>query len=411
MIAWLKKYNIATRLLSILIAILMWFFVVSQLNPDMDSTFRNIDVQITDIEQLTGNGLAIVSGGNATATVKVRGKRDKIALLEADSFKITASVGAITVPGTYNLSYNIEVPDASVVTKKPSQISVVIDHISSKTIPAVINFSGKMQTNYLLDDYSLSPNAIVVKGPQSMLGNIDKAVLSYNVTGLTKSGETTLSYTLVDKEGDAVDMTAFTVDTPAIVLKTDVKLQKTIPLTVNFISDGVFSESIIKWDIQPSGITVIGDPSVVSDLNKINLGTVNLKTIITSRAETLAYSVNLPNGLSAVTPVDSAVLNITTPGYGFKSIVVSSELFEPAEGYKYLFGSGITVDVFGSTKLLENLDAEDFTVKPIRVSESHEGVTGIAALSVTCRYSDATILGVYTVPVTVDSAVTDDPAE
>ena len=61
-----------------------------------------------------------------------------------------------------NLSYTIEVPDASVVTKTPAQISVFIDHISSKTVPADIKFVGKiLDQNKLAEYYSLADLCVV----------------------------------------------------------------------------------------------------------------------------------------------------------------------------------------------------------------------------------------------------------
>ena len=397
--AWLKKYNIFTWMISILISLLIWFFVVSQLNPDMDARFKNIDIQITDIEQLTANGLAIVSGGNETADVKVRGKRDKIALLEADSFKITASVASITVPGTYNLSYTIEVPDASIVTKTPSQISVVIDHISSKTVPADIKFVGNMPSGYILREYTLSPDAIIVKGPQSQLDLIAEAVVNYDLSNRRKSQETTLSYAFYDKSGNALDIDGLTVDTPAIVLSTYVDQVKTVPLKVDAISEGMYAENIVKISTQPQEIEISGDPSVVSAINAINIGTVNLKTMILSRQTDVQFDIVLPDGVYTEYDVHTAEVKIETQAYSYGMVVLSADNFEPIEGYSYLNGAMVAVEVFGQSDVIDKLLDTDFVVKAKSISAGDGVVSATVSLDITCKYDDIAVLGAHTLHV------------
>lgn len=396
---WLKKYNILTWVLSLFIAVLIWFFVVSQLNPDMDARFKSIDVQITDIEQLTANGLAIVSGGNETADVKVRGKRDKIVLLEADSFKISASVASITVPGTYNLSYNIEVPDVSIVAKTPSQISVVIDHISSKTVPASIKFNGKLPDGFVMHDYTLSPDAVIVKGPSSHLDQIDQVVVNFDLSNVRKSQQKTMSYSFLNKQGSVLEVDGITVDTPAILVDTHIMQTKTVPLTVDVISEGMFAENIIGVKVNPQTIQVMGDPDVVGPLNRISVASINLRTAVLSHQQTLDFAFALPDGLMTDDNIDTVSVSLDPDGYDYAKIVIPSDVFEPVEGYSYLTGSGITVEIFGKENVVNKILNTDFIVKPISISDSDSGVTATVSLEVSCKHQDISVIGLYTLPV------------
>ena len=397
--AWLKKYNILTWVLSLFIAVLIWFFVVSQLNPDMDARFKNIDVQITDIEQLTANGLAIVSGGNETADVKVRGKRDKIVLLEADSFKISASVASITVPGTYNLSYNIEVPDVSIVAKTPSQISVVIDHISSKTVPASIKFNGKLPDGFVMHDYTLSPDAVIVKGPSSHLDQIDRVVVNFDLSDVRKSQQKTMSYSFLNKQGSVLEVDGITVDTPAILVDTHIMQTKTVPLTVDVISEGMFAENIIGVKVNPQTIQVMGDPDVIGPLNKISVASINLRTAVLSHQQTLDFAFTLPDGLMTDDNIDTVSVSLDPDGYDYAKIVVPSDVFEPVDGYSYLTGSGITVEIFGKENVVNKVLNTDFIVKPISISDGDSGVTATVSFEVSCKHQDISVIGLYTLPV------------
>ena len=400
MTEWLKNHNILLRIVSLFIAILIWFFVIAQINPDMESRVRGIDVVITDVDHLTANGLAIVDGGNETIDVRIRGKRDKLVLVEADKFNVTASAAQITVPGTYKLDCNavVDVDGVTVISKKPSQITIVVDRVSSKTVQAEIEFTGKMPSQYILENYSLSPDAIVVKGPQSQLEKVKKAIIKYNVDSLNRTVETSLSYILVDSKNAQVDMTELTVDTPAIVLKASVKAVKEVPLKVDLISHGMFSQNIAKCSINPEKITIIGDPEIVKFINSISLGTVNIMSYITSGVENISYDINIPNGVYSEDSPKSAEVSVITPGYSIGEITVSADRIQPVEGYSYLH-SNVTFKVFGRTEALNGLSEDALSVYPTTIQDVNDTEIKVV-LSASVNNPEVVIFGDYSITAT-----------
>jgi len=400
---WMKKNNVILRLSALMIAILLWFYVVSELNPDMDTKIRNIDIQITDVEHLTANGLVIVSGGNETADIKLRGKRDRLNILKADNIKLSASVTSINVPGTYNLSYTVvkDVDDVSVVSKSPAQITVVVDRIATKTIPVIMTFVDQQPEGYMLSNYSLAPDGVVVKGPKSQLEKIHKAIATCSLKDATMPFNTTLSYKLVDANNNEIDMADISVDDPSVLLTADVKRIKSVPFTVKYISDGIFSEDIIKAKLSPSSIMVYGDVEEINRLNSINLGTVNIKNIITSNRNSTTFDVILPNGITAYQEVDKVELSIETPNYSMRRFSVSSENFVPISGYSYADDAEIEVEVFGPTNIISRLTEKDIIVSPSYVTNNDDGVPATAVLQVSTNYTEIVVLGSYSAEISM----------
>lgn len=390
---WLKKHNILLRIVSVFIAILTWFFVIAEINPDMESRVKGIDVIVTDVDHLAANGLAIVDGGNEKIDIRVRGKRDKLILVEADKFTVTASAAQITVPGTYKLNCNtvVDVDGVSVISKNPSQITVVVDRVSSKTVPAEIVFTGKIPDNFKLEDYTLSPDAIVVKGPQTQLEKVSKAVIKYNLSDLSKSIETTLSYSLLDSKDVALDMTELTVDTPAIVFKANVKAVKEVPLKVDLIPDGIFAENVVNCVVKPEKIKIVGDAETLKSINQITLESVNIKKHIVSGGSELILDINVPNGVYAENAPSVAEVRITAPGYIMREIKVSTQNIQPLEGYAYISES-VSVKVFGRTETINDLTQDFFTITPITskdINDTQVEVTLIAEI----KNSEVVVIG------------------
>ena len=397
----LKKTNWLYLVFSFIIAVLLWFFVISELNPVTEVSFRNLDIQIVNSDQLTSNGLVITSGANTTATVKVQGKRDKIALVKAGKFTLTASVASISAPGTYNLNYTIsvDVPDVSVVSENPSQVSITVERVASKTIPIEVNFTGNMPADYFIESFSLSKDAVVLTGAKSAIDSVKTAVLKYDISAVKSSVSTTLEYSLLDEKGKTANAEDISVDIKAVTLNLNVKVQKQLPLRVNFISSEYFSEEMIEYAIEPQEITVSADPETANYYNSIVLGTENLKSFKTSEMESALFDIILPDGLTSDDGIQKAKLTVKTPDHERKKITVASDYFAKSDDYVFNPLSAVKVDVFGPKTIVDVLDARDFNVEIDYVKTDTETGVITAYLKVSCASSDIVIFGTYSVVV------------
>ncbi|MBQ7624847.1 MAG: hypothetical protein IJS65_06210 [Clostridia bacterium] len=399
----LKRINWFYLFLSFVISLLLWFFVISELNPVTEVSFHNLDIQIVNADQLNNNGLMIVNGGNNTATVKVRGNRDKIALVKKGKFTLTASVASITAPGTYNLNYSVsvDVPDISVISENPSQVTVVVDRVASKSLTIDTDITGSLKNDYVLESLKLSNDAVLITGAQTAVDEVAKIKVEYNISDLYESRNVTLPIVLLDENGKELDPDNLAFDIQSVLLSVNIKQRKTVPVKVNFISSENFSEDMLVCTIEPSEITVLGEHSEVDSYNALVLGSVNIKSFITNKLENIEYDIVLPNGLTAETEYQKAKVTITAPDYSRKTVTVPSSYFKPSSEYKFSQSTSVTVDVFGPKDLIQTLDSRDFNIEIAYVKEGSSINKKTAYLDVSCTLSDIVVLGTYTVPVSV----------
>ena len=202
MMDWIKKNDIVSKALSVGCAILLWFYVVSSTDLDMTKTFSNFSVDFIGMDLLTSNNLMVTSGSDSTVTFKITGKADKIADIDADKITVTADLSSISSPGDYNIKYQVYTTSGDVtVSKTTAAIKISVDRKVSKLIPVDLKINGTLPDGFESDDYSLSPDAITVTGPEKLLDTIVSAVAVYDISDIKTSTDTTLSYTLVDSNG------------------------------------------------------------------------------------------------------------------------------------------------------------------------------------------------------------------
>lgn len=135
--------------------------------------------------------------------------------------------------------------------------------------------------------------------------------------------------------------------------------------------------------IVPPTVTVLGDPEILSDLSSLNLGTIDLSTVLSE--DTLDYQIPVPGGI--LLPADSAVAKVYVSFEGLEMTSHEVTEVEIVNVQEQLVANwedpGIVITLRGPKQELDALTAGQVTVK--------------ADLS---QYRDP---GLFTVPVTVST--------
>lgn len=248
---WIRENDAILRVLSLLMAIGLWGYVMSTEDVEKALPYEDIPVRLEGVTTLKESGLVVMSGTNETVSVKASGKSSLVQEVKKDYLNLitaTASVAHITEPGEYKLSYQLVkdsvAEDVTLSDKSPSQITVVIDRMNTASIPVEVELVGEMASGLSLDSVNASPDAIVVRGPETILRQIKKAKVTYDISGVTTTMQTNVTYTLLDGNGEAVTSSYLTPDTPSTMLSLSLRQQGAVPLTVA-LKDSADRKSVV----------------------------------------------------------------------------------------------------------------------------------------------------------------------
>ena len=401
MMDWLRKNDIMLKLLSLACAVLLWLYVISSTNPDMTQTYSRVAVDLLGTESLTANNLVITDGSHSTVSFKVTGKSERIAMVsENGGLTVTADLSNITVPGVYDVKYQVisSISDLTISKITPT-ISIEVDRVVSQSIPVDLQLSGELQDGFVSDNFVLTPDAITVRGPEKLLDTIKSAVAVFDVSTVKTTTETTLAYTLVDENGIEIKNSLITADTPSVRLSYGVRQVGEVPLVLNVNSFGFITSDFVDVSIEPSSIKVSGSPDVVSTLNRIDLGSVNLEQVFDNENFEFDLPVVQPNGIAADTAVTQAHVTITPKELVKTTVEISRDALPQNDLFQY--ESDLTVTVWTTQDNLASVGASSLNVALSYSEDSLEpGLNEIQA-SVTPADSKVVVVGDYSVMVGV----------
>ena len=207
----MKRNKILSLLLAAVISVSLWVYVVTTVTPEDSQWIRNIPVTFANEDGLfSDRNLTLTQGRNATVDLRVYGKRQDLLKLSNSNITITADLADVLGPGEWHLKYTVDMPETvsdnaiSIESRSTYEIDVQVDLLSVKEIPVQAVFQGSVADGYVQDPIELEYDTLEISGPQDQVSQVDHAQVVLERTNLSKTVSDSLTYTLVDADGNEI---------------------------------------------------------------------------------------------------------------------------------------------------------------------------------------------------------------
>lgn len=409
------------RLISFAVALLaafaLWFYVVTVVNSEDSKNLYGIPVTFSGEDVLReDHGLIITDGAETTVNLRLTGKRSTLQKLEVDNVSIVVDVSTIRRASDNNeKSYSIVYPngvsgnDINVVTQTPGTITFKVEQLARKQIEVKCLHDGTVAEGYTTDPMTFDYSEIIVEGPEELVESISYAQAILSRENVDKTIVTSLPFTLIDSEGNAVESDELTTNVTEIEVTLPVLAYKDVPLTVEFLDGGGATAADVVCSISPQTITVSGEPTLLEGINQISLGNINLGDILES-TETRTMPITLPNGVRNISGEETAEVEVRINGLATKVVRATNIVILPSsipEGYEAeTLTQVLQVTVRASSSDIENISADNVRIV---ADLSAAGLTqdGSSFVPVTIfvdGFEKAGIIGDYTILVRLKSS-------
>ena len=329
--------------LSLLVAIALWMYVGNE-NPNEEGPVRNLPVTFSGIEILESRGLMITEGRDQTVTLNITGKRDAYRLLSAETIDITVDVSSVQQPGSHTQAYQVayDLPNSVsanslVITDRyPLNVTYTVARRATRSIPVRGTVVGGVAEGYQAGEFTFMPANIQVSGEESIVNQIDYALVTLERGDMAQTYSGDLPYTFISFTGDELKDIAVTPDVSLVHTTLPIFQLKEVPLTVNLIPGGGITadtvDNYVKCTIEPESIIVSGAAADLEPLKEISLGNVDLAKVLGTN--TLNFTIPLASELTNVSGVSEATVKITVTGLTTATMEVDNiEVINTPAGY------------------------------------------------------------------------------
>lgn len=412
------KSKVLRLLLSLVIALGIWVYVVSVVSPEYEAIIHSIPVELVGVDELANRDLIIVSNKNFTVDLKLLGNRVDLKKLSASNITIQADLSQIKEPGEHTIRYDIIYPsivqsgNIDELEKHPQYITLTVAERGTKQVPVKVKYKGSLPNDYVADRQNpqINHKTVTITGPVEDLERVDHVSILVDLSDQVSTITGIYRPTICDAYGNPlVDVSMLSCDVKEI--QTTIKIQKikTVPIVVEVKDGGGLTEDDVKLTLSIDSIVVSGSETALEDVDQIVVGQIDLSKVMEST--TMDFAITMPAGVGNVTGAASVTVNIELLRQLDVQVFEVMQILkvnEPQNCKITLLTKSIRVQIRGTEEALAYLRQNPNSIVAVvdcsDVSDSHNQNMVLNVTIKIIEESDAGAVGEYTVTVNVSES-------
>lgn len=269
--------NWGMKLLSLLLAILLWNYVVtSNQLITRTKTVTGLTGYVTSQATLSTYGLALpVNPAELINDVSVRVEvpQNYYRQVSQDNVQVTLDLSKVRAAGTQEVELKATSTYGRVTGIYPSSITLNFEPLDSRSVPVNVSITGERSEDTWYNISRTNPSVLTISGAASNVRSISQARVSTDVSGADTSYMRAETYVLLDANGNEIDQSMLNRSSSSITVVADVYPTKDIPVSMEHadLVTGRPAEGYVISEItlQPESITVAANQELLDDISEL----------------------------------------------------------------------------------------------------------------------------------------------
>ena len=320
-------HNWGLKLISLAIAVILWFLVVKIDDPKDTRSFSDIPVTLVNTELLEQENKAyeVLDNTDTLRRVTVEVPKSVLDQLRASDIVAKADVSKLTEINTIVIEYDIQNVDVDVdaadITGSHDVVKLSVEEKSSKWVRVVAGITGEVAEGYIVSSYTADQTLIEISGPKSAVDKVSYVAVDIDVTGATRDVSAYIETQLYDADGNLLNLPSIVKNSDGnyVHMEVEVLATKEVPIEVSTMgepAEGYLATGVVECDTET--VLIAGKTTTLAGVSKITIPAEVLD--ITGRTASLIQTVNIKDYLPS---------NVKLADSNFNGRVTTSIYVEP----------------------------------------------------------------------------------
>lgn len=384
------KKNWKLKLLSLVIAIFLWSYIIYSMNPVVDVRMNDIEIVYENLESIENNGYILNSDLQNSVNVTVAGQRRNLLNLTSQHIRVSANLENLS-EGVHTLQLNYSVPEGIALEDYQPSVNVNVDRVISKEMDVQINRIGNLQENYVLVSNQLTPERISIKGARSIVDSVQNLVVDLDLNNLTNNVTVNREIRAIDETGQEV--TGITLGQEFVNMNVIVEMQKEVEIKPTIVGEVDPELRLESTSLNRTSVFIQGPPDIINGITSIETQEIDISQMTESGQ--IPVNLELQDDVRPVNPeleytLDVQIISKTNKTLSVEANTITVENL-PENKMMTIADSQVEIVIHGFAEDIDQINEEDIrliidgrnrtngthTIKPsvlINGQEPEEGV-------------------------------------
>ena len=166
--------------LATVLATVVWITAANEDNPIVQQVYPQ---PITIEMKLLSKDMIVGRSNIKDVAVLIRAPSQVWSTLSNNQINITADLNGLP-PGSHKvpLKANVDIPSVEILSVSPSEISINLERIITRTIPVIVDIQGEPAVGYIARSPIISAENIIVTGSEKEISKLETIKLTINIS-------------------------------------------------------------------------------------------------------------------------------------------------------------------------------------------------------------------------------------
>lgn len=269
----LFQRNLPAKIFALLVAIVLWFFVMNDQNPSIDGSFT---VPLNVVNAPEGYK---ISRSDDTIKIKVRGPRSLFVSAAASEFKAYVSLDGVE-EGRNSIKVQTVLPQGfELVEASPDVVTVTVEKIVQRQVKVDLIVTGASAQGTTVAKVEQNVSSVTVEGPKSSVDEVARVIGYVGLSGNKEDFNISVPLTAVNSDGREVEDVRVTPKSAEASVQLARGLSKKV-VEIKPVFSGELPAGYVldRVRIDPSKIEVAGASTILDSLTAIDTEKIPLAT-------------------------------------------------------------------------------------------------------------------------------------
>lgn len=290
----------ALKIISVIVAIGLWLYVVQVQSPDLERTVKDVPVVFSQKATLEEKGLILIDDNEHTIDVRIKGKRRYVYDVTPANITVVVDVGNLDSVGEHTLMTNVVLPYANleIINKNPSVLSVTVDELMMRELPVTVEAAGSPKADFVAGNMTSSIQSVVVKGPKSIVTGIEKVSAIVDVSGKSADVAAIGELTIYGSNNKEIQSPYISLSETSLEVRCEILKTKTVDIVPVFAGNISNALNYLPDSNNTRTVKIAGAPETIDSITEIPTKPINENDI--TETGTANVELSLPSGVRSL---------------------------------------------------------------------------------------------------------------
>lgn len=344
--------DLTIKILSVMLALLLWFYVITEQNPELTKDI-SVPVRLVNTAFLEKSDMVLVNDAeNFNLTLRVKGKSDDLDKLNENTVDAIADLEGHRLKGENFVKININgIPNGvNVLWKSAESLKVILEQKVHVQKTVQVNIMGNPSQGLAAMTPMIAPNDVVITGAESQVNKIKNVRVDVDIASVNAEVKKVLPVRVLDENGKDVQNIA--IEPSNVEVSIPIENTKRVRLQMDMVGQPASGYMVNNISVQPEEILITGKQQILEGINILKTEKID----ITEGTSDVSKDVKLimPDGVELVNANEKVNIFVNIEKIATNEIVIDNyQYVNLAEGLEVeSMQSGIRVSLRGAESQL-----------------------------------------------------------